>query len=495
MQRIAIYLLLGLSALSAEARRYVAEFQNGDQIPALKPDGWGQPTDTPSIKGVQLFDPANPVRWILRTDPPPTNRIDAFVEFHNGDRLPGMVYAFDPGDDDARRLSAPPTFLVAVDFPLRSSRRGALPVLRVNADMVRRIVWDGSEETPAQTLRLRNGHRTGYRRVKWQTTGFQVLSESGVETHAYGDPAELTLPDRPFADRFLNEVAALSPRLESRLVQLETRHGLVATASSLRYRPARFSAGSHPRQWFHLVHPAWSEEAFVVTVDHIQAWRYFQPWEIPLTTLAPTSTRYRAPLAHGWPWRRNTMADGATLHLGGRWYGWGIGLHADTTLSYRLPEQASRFRSTLHRRHSTVGSITLDDRPAWTSLTEGAIHPVQVELGPPQHFGLHLQAGHPLHMFDQAEWLEPTLEFDRAWIQAQQPGRWSQAIPAWKDWTPPADLVDRAIPVGRWASPLGGNARYRWSSLVRQPPLILKRSSAITSGRSRLHLSVIRPDP
>ena len=83
--------------LRSGAGRYRAALANGRVVQGIKIAGWGRTGSRPTLAGVWLFDPANPVSWIRDDGPGEVKLEGPYVEFAGGDRLPGKVSSYRSG--------------------------------------------------------------------------------------------------------------------------------------------------------------------------------------------------------------------------------------------------------------------------------------------------------------------------------------------------------------------------------------------------------------
>ena len=166
----------------------------------------------------------------------------------------------------------------------------------------------------------------------------------------FDEIAELHLPAADVWKAYYDEVAALSPDLKTRLFQIETTTGLIATASPLRFAVAPFSNRANADFWHHVIQPAWSLDAFAVLHRDVRMRRYFLPHEVPLSRITSRIAPSGGMAVWGtatWHLQVNRNVHGGRLRSGGNLFGWGVGVHGRSSLEFPLPPAARVFRTRL----------------------------------------------------------------------------------------------------------------------------------------------------
>lgn len=523
--------LLASTAIAATAgdvrpARFVAAFENGDYVTGPKVTDWARPGGTPRLKGRWLTDPANHVRWLCDTSLAAAAMPAAFVEFHSGDRLPGEVSSASADNGEPSGLSAPPYLVVDLGARLKNSRNTNLTRLRIARRMVRRIVWKarGANRYEPGTLRRRNGRTLRFLEIRFGKDSVTLLLDRGTAEVLFKDIAELHLRQTGSWDTYFDELAALSPGLDARLFQLETTTGVIATASTGRFRAMPYSDRDNPERWYHLIHPAWSLDAFAVRCGEVRVRCYFRPQEVPLTRIRPTRVENRSVISSVWPCQVNRNVLGGPLQSGGRLYGWGFGVHGDSRLQFPLPPIARTFRTRVGiDRHVGAGGCVrtkvLLNESAGTATPRGkshstALHTSDVLVGSQETAdtgllrlplnrnvkgrGLVLsvdpmnfngpKGADPLDIRDTLDWLEPTVELDRKALAAEVRRRLVQCIPAWRGWSLDKGQADQIQLLGHWDALPSQGANYRFAVRPGKMPLVLRRT--VTVGASGMRLAV-----
>jgi len=505
--RHAIRLLALVACLGAtrtgdagEDSRYTAVLVDGRRFTGEKIEDWGRADGSPRLEGQPLLEGPAPVRWLadntLTAGPPPPS----FVEFWGGDRLPGVVVRMHRFDPQRSELAGEDYLVVEPRVALDDSSGNALEQVRVLERAVRRIVWHRSSAIDLRpaTLILRDGRKLSFRTHRFQDEAVQLLAGSGVETYRFSEIAELHMPWTDPWEAYLDELASLCPGLPGRLFQLETATGLIATSSEVRFQARSPEESAPPEQWRHLIHPAWSLDAFVLPHQEVAVRRYFAAHEVPLVRIAPMQSENRSAMHASWMWRVNRNVHGRPLYEGREGCAWGFGVHGEQALTFPITALARYFRTRakldrtvgeggcvravvlagttdgarsgvdarrreIYRSQVLVGSKTVLDSgnlaldPAGAGQTRFltlAVDPVN-ENRP--------EGADPLDIRDTLNWLEPVVVLDRAALAAEVRRRSAELILPFRGWT--LDEAGRRGMrlVGRWDALPGRGLDYRFA--------------------------------
>ena len=243
---VATFMLSVLSAyilFAAEAHRYAAVFSDGTLLEGNQLHRWNDRQSVPTLEGVSLIDPGNPVRWLrdrrLR-EKAYQYFAASFVEFVGGDRLPGKVAGagFETAGGTASCL------LVDTEGAFAHPGGTGREYFRVLPSKVQRIVWRRAKIqalTPGFAY-LRSGRPVEFRRLRWGQGFISLLLKDGVKEFSFAELDEI----HPFTDDpweiYYNDLAVLSPGLDGLLFRIETVDGLVATASRPRSHAVSFQS-------------------------------------------------------------------------------------------------------------------------------------------------------------------------------------------------------------------------------------------------------------
>jgi hypothetical protein len=455
---------LGLSLFVAAAAawgappRYSALLSNGQRIQGDKLTDWHDKNAMPRLDGQPLLEPSNAFRWVRDRSLRLAELPPAYVEFHGGDRLSGAVIGYSSGKGQPFR-PLPPHLIVQSAQGFEPPENRAISEVRIALPSVRRIVWQRRGRAPYQPgmAILRDGRTLAYRAVRFQPGQCHLLlPEGGNERIAWSDLAELHLPAADAWDAWYDELVQLCPNIETRLYQVETTSGLVATASLARWVP-RFEGNSgDPDRWVHGMQPAWSLDILWIPCREMTVRRSWLPREAPLSRLMASgpATERVARVAI------NVNCLGGPLRSQSLDFGWGLGVRGRSELAFDLPASARSFRTQvcLDRSAAKGGCILARvfanepvGNPLWQSpVLVGSEHvadtggiPLTGPMGAHQRLVLAIDpvaqgrpaGADPLEIRDHANWCDPLLELDAAAVQAELDQRLSQRFDAWRDWT------------------------------------------------------------
>jgi hypothetical protein len=108
------------------------------------------------------------------------------------------------------------------------------------------------------TAIFRDGRITDtYRAVRFHPGRSTCCCPEGAAGHRVGDAGQLHFPLLLRGTRGSTSWSAL-PQLDTRLYQVETTSGTVATSSLARWAPRGSGKLSRPDRWVHGIQPAWS---------------------------------------------------------------------------------------------------------------------------------------------------------------------------------------------------------------------------------------------
>jgi hypothetical protein len=501
--------------------RYTAQWNDGTRTPGDAIKGWYGAGTLPLIDGRPLFPATNPVRWLRNNEKERQRVPGAFVEMTGGDRLPGRVLAWRPANDDPAN-PAPPHLLVEPETQLNLRGMDPRANLRVGIEGLQRIVWKPltTQRYRPGTVFLLDGRRIDFRTLRWTTDAVRLLTEQGPSTVSLSQIAELHLPPRDPWDAYYRQLALLSPSGKSRLVQIEAQDGLRVTTSTERWQPRSLGDAQDPNNWTLMLQPAWSLDALFLKHTDIRQFSFFAPHEAPLTWLEPNRSIHRAALSSSWShWQLDSNVQGAPLFNAGRYYGWGLGVHARHELEFALPACVKSFQTRIGLDRAAGdggcarGLIYLDgakDKPLFESrlligsgdaVDTGRLAIPPTSISPPR---LVLVAdsvpldrpanADPLDIRDVFDWLEPQLELDPRLVQDEVNARASQVVPAWEGWALEGrhgvdwQLVNLADPHERPAP------CFRPAIELRGEPVKLTKTLPIEAGRDSLVLLISRPE-
>lgn len=513
-------LIAARSAAAAEPR-YVARFADGSRHEGNALVNWHEINAQPQLEGRSLLDSNNHFRWLRDRTLSPAPPLAAYVEFITGDRLPGNVVGYDALGDDYDPL--PAHFLVEPLCTLRPPQDPVRPTLRIVASSVKRIVWQARERAKFQpgNLLLRDGRTVAFRAVRFDDGVASVLTAEGTRKVSFSEIAEAHLPAADFWQRYLEELAVLSPQGTARLFQLETTDGLTITGSRDRMAIHAQGGGNEPNRWFHGLQPGWSLDILWVPSEKVWLRRSFAANEVPLSRVPPNEVKHQSTLGKlGEPWQRDRSLSGEPLRSGGREWGFGFGTSTTTDLVFELPPGAKFIRGSIGldrlagKGGCAKGIVSCGSKELaklWESpVLQGS--DVSHDFGPlpcpapaeKQRIVLRADALHtgrpagadPLEIRDFIDWLDPLVEFDPAIWLPQTRQKLSSALPALAQWQinvngSASGKPPKLEPFQEKAAPQPG--RFR-TGIVLEQTLVVSRKMTPTARDQWLVVHVTRPN-
>jgi hypothetical protein len=532
-----LWIFLLVTPSFADGPRFTAVLSDGRRVTGDEVRPWHATGARPRLSGADLFDPANPVVWVKDGTLAEARLPVAFVEFVGGDVLPGQVVAHSSGDEtlDDRTL---PFFLVepevAVDPPGRAPRSG----LRVIARWLRRVVWERRQRSTYEpgTLFFRDGRNLRFRSVRWGRGEVRLLLEEGISRVSFDQIAELHLARVDPWEAYFEELAVLSPDTSSRLMRLETIDGLRVTSSIERFRATSHGSSSDPKNWIHVVQPAWSLDSIWLRHRSIRTRLYYSADRLPLSVVEPVRTKREAILGSSWGWRKDRCVQGGALESGGSAYAWGFGVHARCELEFELHPCVQRFRArvgldrvvgaggcaraevALRRDASEIVGVeelengaagqAFEDRRLWQSEILVGSSRVEdtgaLDLQGASDRGERLllvvdpladdrpPGADPFDIRDSVDWLEPILELDTSMVRAAVVERMSSVLPVLDGWTVRRPDGKPVVFRNRWDESGREHAAFRLQLVTDPQGVEIFRRASFPKGRRWLFVAASR---
>lgn len=456
-----VILMLSTAAQAKRPARFVGKLRDGSQVEGELLANWHTADAIPTLDGRPLLDPNNPLLWLRDRQLVAADSPTAFVELFSGDRLPGVALEYrGPVPGSPEQLF--PHWLVRPAITQRRPQSLDEPAVRVRAQFVRRIVWHrrSSNRYRPGTVFLRDGSSIPFRSARFDGEQVLLLLSAGTRRVLLSDMAELHLPARDFWRDYLDELAVLCPNPDTRLMQVETDDGLIATTSLDRFTVFAWGGAEHWRNWAHGIQPAWALDVLFVPAAGVVTRRVFMPQDVPLSRIPPLeSDRNAAAIASAWPPQVNRNIQGGTLHSGGREFGWGFGVHAFSQLQFPLTPLAAALRAelgldrTVGDGGSIQGRIRAGD-PASPPIFEStvlvgsknvqSIGRIGLSVKPeaPGELVLVVDPAHdkrppgadPFDVRDCSDWLEPVLELNLEKLREELRRVSPRQVSAWDGW-------------------------------------------------------------
>jgi len=502
--------LLGRPIIAADGNdRYWAMLRDGTQMTGSETGDLNDPKQDPTLQDRPLLDSNNPIRVVR--DMTIQSVLDGpFVEFANGDVLPGKVVR--AGDLASNRQIHPHLVIVTEGtLPIPGQQSGEI---RVRQSSVRRIVLvPGRRRSYRPGLIVyRNGSEVAARSVHWLENAIRALTESGILTAGLNELAELHLPERDAVEALLDDATWPAVGSDELIVSVRTISGGRLTYPRSMVQTS-FSDGRRTKTL--AVQPVWALDAIRLADEAIVFRTYRRPEEIPLSLLPVSGVEYRTAL-HLWPWRRNHNVLEKTLRAGGILADLGIGTHSHSEITFDLPPHVRQFygmvglddsvgdggcvRCKVYR--DAVGGTPLFASGFLTGLQEPTqIGPLDVQNA--RRLVLVTEFGHegrpadtdPLDIRDHADWLMPWVSVDLAARErpAADLARWFAPLEGW--------TVDDAIrkrinarpwwnrQAGRWVLALSPDAD---KNIADVEPLAATRRVQVTLSNAYIYIATGR---
>jgi S1-C subfamily serine protease len=499
---VALLAAFGVSAVRAEDRpRFEALLADGTRIEGDNLTGWHTADGRPELNDRPLLSADNPMRWLRDRENSPPSPPSAFVETWCGDRLPGEVVGFQ-STDAASFASLPDHFVVRPDEALRLRPTSDDVQIRVVARYVRRIVFQrrNSQAFEPGTAFFRDGRSAKFRAVRFAGASVSLLLDDGPQRASYSELAEIHLPIENFWDRYFDELAVLCADGESRLLQIETTAGLVATASLARLAVEVRGNPQDFTRWVHGVQPAWSLDVLWIYNGDIWLRRSFAPHETPLARLLPEPPQQQSLLSGaGFAPQFGRNVAGGPLRSGGADFGGGIGVHASCRLIFTLPDCARSFQARvgidaasgeggcirarvyaggiddpLFESDYLVGSESVADTGALSLVHDGKPAKSLVLEIDPAHDGRPAGAD-PFDIRDAADWLDPRLTLDAEQVKTEIADRAARQIEAWNGWTVETSEKSGLRCLSYWEPSAGEDGAFLVGTLAEGEGFALRR--------------------
>ncbi|MCG8586796.1 MAG: NPCBM/NEW2 domain-containing protein, partial [Pirellulales bacterium] len=303
----------------------------------------------PRLNGRDLFDKKNPA-LVLRDTNGSVQLEAPYVEFTNGDILPGTVTALRT-QSSASRSDA--HYLVTVREPwVMSHRKDKHRVASVRSRMVRKVVRWGTatREYVSGLVVLRNGKQIVAKSIRLADDTLRLLTKTGIQTIRIGRVAEYHLPNR---DSFTAKAVDLHWNRLGEQTLLDT----VRTTDGGRIT-FPYSMVHRDSHWV-VVMPVWSVDSLAIRYEMIATHTFRTTDSLPLTSLPMASTNAQIS-GSSYRWRRNRSVNGATLASGELSTDSGVGVHGTAALKFLLPKDAVEFESYvgLNRSVGDGGCVT-----------------------------------------------------------------------------------------------------------------------------------------
>ncbi len=506
------WLISGASA----ADRWEARLADGQILTATEIANWNEPAATPSFAGRSLLETGNPfvslldrqARWLPA---------EAAIEFFGGDRLSGEILSFHPDSETAYEAVAA-HFLIKPLAELSQPDHSQNTLVRASTRWVRRIIRERvTDHYQPGTVWLPGGGQVAFRSLRWRADGITLLTTAGLRTFSFADVAEIHCLAQDDWQCYAEQLATLTPDLQSRLVQVETIDGSRLTTSLERFQARHWGDRKRNESWLQLIQPAWAIDALWVRFPAIAAWRWFAADEPPLSLGLPTAVHRETLFGASWNWKADRNVLGELLIAGDQPFTRGFGVHGSTALTFNLPPYATGFRSAcgLDRAAGSGGSVRMfvrgpqDQKLFETPPLIGATQRIDtgwLSFDSPENQSATIQLGcdmlrdnapagsDPFDIRDIADWAEPVVRFDRARLLAAVRGHTASSVPGITGWKLTSPAVE-PLQTRNWLDETDHRSvKYRTLWTTSRPWLLLQRTLKVTARDRWLSVIVSRFD-
>jgi len=448
----------------------------------------------PAIGKRRLFDPKNLARMLLDTSLK-SQLTGPFVEFANGDILPGRIVAV-PRSESSGYAAIGAAVLVSDPLASLDRRRS---IIRVRTESIVRVVCsDRLRQTatfPPGTVVLRGGKRVTARSVAWRPDGLRMLLDNSVRTVGWDQIAEFRAPRADRGAAVLRDTLICRPQDSDFLCRMTATNGAVLT-----YHCRRIQNAGSRRRGLQVVQPSWALNAICIRLDNIVSESYRRTDEVPLASLPARVLAQKSMTGFNWHWRRNRGFHGQPLSTGRLQSNTGVAMHSYSEIAFELPKGAVSFSSWVGIDRATKGGgcvrcrIHLDDissKPVWVSgIMLGSGKPLRVgipDIRGAKRLVLVVEFAHrdrpndadPLDIRDEVSWLWPTVTVDRSALAAV-PTDLTDSFPQLAGWSISPEMRKRIT-----VRPFYDSRRGKWTNAMvldgdrnlgaQTPPLIVTR--------------------
>jgi hypothetical protein len=498
---------------------FEAVWPDGARVVAPRIDDWTGDGQQAKITGRKIFTGTNPVRSLRNTALLYRPIEGPLIEFIQGDIFPARVIGQVSNPDAlAAVLLARPER--PVDLPGAESREA----IRVQSQWIRRVVWTSEvrEELRPSTAFRRDGSSLAYTRLRFQADGLHLLTDNQILSVGWEELAELHFPAGDWWSQYAQEMAVLSPDLQTPLVRLTTGAGMRLTTSLSQFQIWDRAERPTLKDTYHILQPAWSADVLCVSRAEVRQYSVSVPTAVPLSVIEPSRSEHRPVfsrlLSH---WNRDANVLGGPLVSGRHEYAWGLATCGGHELEYPLPPAATRVttRFGLDRAAGLGGCVR--GRLEWTTgngagnlqalrtseiLRGSESDPAVLDVELPAHASpsrLRLVSD-PVNedapagadgfdIRDYCDWLEPQLELKReAWL-TQVAAAIPASYPALAGWKIDAQPGRDWRPATHWDATARPYPAFHREWVLTGFPITLSRTIKVPKqGAARWHIQAYR---
>lgn len=341
--RVVAFVLLSLSlgqVSFAEDRFEVwlhrGERSAGQSISPL----YNQPAEPIKLDNKQLGSPDNPHLALHCPLVPNLEANGAWIEFTNGDVVPGKITDWSPAQSNTSGSAQPEHLLVN----LEAGGDFVASTVAVRPECVRRI-WTGNREPKrlaSGTVNTVDGRVVVARALRFGAGGLECLTERGVVVLSYDQlrDAAFALPKNPLTAANDSLWSQDDPALPGVVRFKMARGACITCGNQLIQRNSEKDKNPAALQ----VLPNWAVQTLQLFPERLRwvSWRNAR--ELPLTAL-PHEYTTTTKAAQRWAPQRHHNVQGSDLRCQGMSAEQGWGVHSGTSITVELPPEAEQFHA------------------------------------------------------------------------------------------------------------------------------------------------------
>ena len=301
---------------------------------------YNQPGEPIKLDNKPLGSPDNPPLALFCPLVPNLEANGAWIEFTNGDVVPGKITDWSPAQSNISGSAQPEQLTVN----LEASGDFMSASVAVRPECVRRV-WTGNREPKKLangTVNTVDGRVVVARAIRFGAGGLECLTEKGVAVLSFDQlrDAAFSPPSNPLTAETDSLWSKDDPALPG-VVRFKTARGACLTCGNQVIQ--RASEKDKNPTALHVL-PNWAVQTLQLLPDRLRwvSWRTAR--ELPLTSL-PHEFSTTTKAAQRWAPQRHHNVQGSDLRGQGMSAEQGWGVHSGTSITVELPPEAEKFHA------------------------------------------------------------------------------------------------------------------------------------------------------